>query len=165
MAVVHASSGRQQSGVGTGRRFFGVAVLLVAAGAAAFIWWGRLAADRNEDVVAYVEMLASSSTPGSGEGVMEAAARTTLAAVTRNAGAAVFIRLKEGDVPEGDGRATHTAVVTSDVGDEIILRIVRDSGGKCRLLGVIGEPEPNPNDALQRRTNRAPVPPPSAGVE
>lgn len=96
---------------------------------------------------------------------MEAAARTTLAAVTRNAGAAIDIRVREGDVSEGDGLATHHAVITSDVGDEIILRIVCESGGKCRLLGVIGEPEPNPNVAMERRTNRSTAPPPNFGAE
>ncbi len=151
MAMVHASSAHRNSQAGGARRFVGIVVLLVAAGAAVLIWWGRLARERGDVVVAFVQQLASSATPAGGEGVSEAAARTTLSAVSRNAAAGITIRVERGDVPEGDGLATHIAVVTSDIGDQIVLRIVCDPGGTCRVLAVLGEPRADPNAAIQRR--------------
>ena len=142
------------------RRLAGILLLIAAAGAAAFIWWGRLQPDRSDEVVAYVQVMVDEAGRGVSLDPDEAQARTKVGAVSNRAGAGVNIRVRKGDVSGGDGRASYHAKVSNDVGDEIVLRIAPDGGGKWRTIAVEGHVEQDPNADLKKREPGAKVAPP-----
>ncbi|HMN96894.1 MAG TPA: hypothetical protein PKC43_10380 [Phycisphaerales bacterium] len=132
----------------TVRNLVAVAMLAIGASAAGWVWWNRIDS-RSDAVVAYVESLVEGASRTTGD-ALESAARAKLGAVARNAGARLDIRVNQGDLKGSDGRASHWARVANDVGDEIILRLVVDGEGRCKVIGVQGDVQGNPNDELGR---------------